>query len=301
VQISKWILYAFLVSGAAQAQVYKVALDHPTAVRAVGDVSLYVNSIDLSPAGDALLLDLQKNNSPRVFEMTSQGHSLHQLSPDTDPPAERPKFAPDGRSILFVERRFPSTIMSVDLAWRTKVSIVAGYEPSESHDGSRIVFTNETDANPIELYIAKLDGTSVQHIVRQSGSFFVSNPSFDPKDPRHIIYSDGSRGIAEINSDASGYQLILKDSNAVEPNFSADGSEIIYATSATSGPPKFDIFLMKSDGTQNHRITNVPGVWCRNPVLSPDGQTVYFIEYRGAAIEHFQRERRLRSRVRDAN
>jgi Tol biopolymer transport system component len=88
-----------------------------------------------------------------------------------------------------------------------------------------------------------------------------------------------------INDDGSNSRMLTRKSNEmVEPNWSPDGSRIIFVEVVDGVSRKSSIFSMAADGRDLQRITSVPAK-DRHPVWSPDGKKIAFHSDRDGNFE----------------
>jgi TolB protein len=141
---------------------------------------------------------------------------------------------------------------------------------SISDDGKTIAATQNQTAR--DIWIGR-DADSLRRLTSESNAF--SNAVFTP-DGR-VVYDalDNNRpNIWVMNPDGTGAHQLTPTNNSYnsEPQVSPDGRYIVF-TSDRTGENK--IWRMNLDGTNPTLLTNVAGP-AFTPVVSPDGQTVWF-------------------------
>lgn len=148
-------------------------------------------------------------------------------------PDYRPKWSPDGRSVLFVSERHghPDLFLldATDSNPETQLTRLTDTEGIDryarwSPDGSQIVFASERDTpGALELYLMNADGSNVR-------------------------------------------RLTTNDAEDGEPTWSPDGSQIAFRSDMTGDSEIFVIDLATNELTN---ITNSPGTYDAEPTWSP--------------------------------
>lgn len=213
-------------------------------------------------------------------------------------------------------------IMNADGRQQTRLG-TAGWQPSFSPDGQKIVFVDPTDE--LKIYVINADGTDkvcltpknldnfnpsfspdglkvlFRSTERDEGLFTVNTdgtgltrltsvgrcPCFSP-DGRKIAVAQGS--IILMNADGSEPVELIKDVGAVIPCFSPDGTKIAFSTLGTGD----SIFIMNVDGSQLRCVTKNPRGRAVSSeygdsgiCFSPDGKQIAFTSTRNDARELF--------------
>lgn len=91
----------------------------------------------------------------------------------------------------------------------------------------------------------------------------------------------GNYNIYVINVDGSG-EIRLTDSGYSQGlvSWSHSGDRMVYLVGAIDSEGKYDIYMMNSDGTDNHNVT--PGYFpvaflCHSPIFSMDDSKIFFV------------------------
>jgi len=205
-----------------------------------------------------------------------------------------PDWSPDGRTLLFESTRdgksaiYTERLDGADLRKLTDAA-TNSEQPRWSRDGRRIAFISDRDGH-LQVYIMNADGSD-QRRVTDSPEVEVT-PSLSP-DGMWIAFTTsppgdgGTSAICTIRTDGTGRRCLtsggMSDGRA---EWSTDGSLLLFsrrpAFSYRNATPAeraqalagAAIFLMKSDGSDVHRVRQGPAR-DTSPVWGPDGR-VYF-------------------------
>jgi Tol biopolymer transport system component len=197
---------------------------------------------------------------------------------------EAAEISPDGQTIAFYDQTGALHTIEVDgtheLELVTPVGSLAAGDAkraiSWSPDGSRLAFVRWEN-----IWIVNADGSSLHALTHSGPAFGNYHPSWSP-DGSTIAYwhgsiesPDGGPADAEIYAiPADGgtpTRLTYGDDAAIEPAWSADGTQIVYRTGGRDG-----LVVMKADGSDPHRITPAwTNPWA--PAWSPDGSKIAFL------------------------
>lgn len=181
-----------------------------------------------------------------------------------------PALSPDGKRIAFVQGHGEkgSHILTAAVDGSDWKQLTEGehfnWTPRWSPDGKRLLFettrheTPETSGNggKRDLYVMDADGKNLTHLTPNSWGH---HASWSP-DGKQIAYMNGA--IFVMNSDGSGKKDISKGKTRdSEPVWSPDGQWIAF-TRTPKGSNAMDIWIMKSDGTEQRQVTANKGEVC---------------------------------------
>ena len=172
---------------------------------------------------------------------------------------------------------------------RGATSFISDWSP----DGQLIAFDSDrTDVDgrkhPVQIYVMAWNGTGVTQLTRGGG--FHGFPGWSPSGTTMAIDSDwGKRSLNGIwiipASDPDGVTVAeaqrVTDARAggakfdSEPQFSPDGTTIVFSRFKSFRSSKSAIFRVNVDGTGLERLTNYR-LNASHPDVSPDGQRITF-------------------------
>jgi len=169
-----------------------------------------------------------------------------------------------------------------------------GSIPPELYAGKLIAYSSDSEQNSDEIYVSNWDGQNKQNITNHPASDL--NPIWSP-DGKDIAFQSNRNSpltvscngasdecmyeLFVINPDGSGLRQITKGWT-FHPTWSPDGKRIAFLgafksdlSPNPSDPFLYDIFVVNSDGSNVHNLTNSPGYY-GEPLWSPNGKRIAF-------------------------
>jgi Tol biopolymer transport system component len=145
-------------------------------------------------------------------------------------------------------------------------------EPAWSSDGAMIAFASKREGT-FDLYTVSADGTGTRSVTSTREDD--GNPSWSP-DGRTIAFDRGAAGdIYVVSADGTGATAIADElAPETQPAWSPDGRWIAYVR-RTPGTPIQELWLMRPDGSDQHRLTDFRRV-VGDPAWSPDSKRIAF-------------------------
>lgn len=143
--------------------------------------------------------------------------------------------------------------------------------------GAMSEYEEKTDKYKTGIYIIKFDGSNPQKI---SGDIIKPSYPVWSNDGTRIIFSasdkkDKNTNIFSVKKDGTGLiRLTNEPGQNTTPSFSPDGKKIAFMS--TREGEKFQIYVMKRDGTKIQRLTTDTTVSFCNPVWSKDGKKIVY-------------------------
>jgi len=122
---------------------------------------------------------------------------------------------------------------------------VMDFSPTWSPDGLYLAFDSQFNGNP-SIVIMNLDNGNITPL--DTSPVNGNQPSWSPVENRIAFAS--SQGIYSVTTSGTGLQQVTSGYSLV-PEYSPDGDKIAYVATYAAE----DIFIVNSDGTDNHRIT----------------------------------------------
>ncbi len=186
---------------------------------------------------------------------------------------ESPVLSPDSRDVLYLTAHgWLESLYSKNFQTGETTQLTPGLNcrtPSFSADGSRIAFwlNNGGDSVGVAVIDARGNGLTLLGVG--------NDPQFFP-DGRKMLFNNFippyAEGMYTMNADGSNRLFLSNIPFQTRGSISPDGSRIVFSNFVNNN---FDIFVMKSDGTQLSNLTNTVGAEYE-PSFSPDGRRIVY-------------------------
>ncbi len=212
----------------------------------------------ISPDGTKIAFTSTRDGDYDIYVMNSNGSGVVQLT-NVAGRDRLPVWSPDGTEILFLSERNGSSdifVMNPDGTGQTDLSDnnIDDFQPDWSPDGSQIVFYNGFD-----IWTMNADGTGRTNITNSplatdfEASWGLGGIAF-------VTDRDGVAGgaleVYKIQPDGTGLTRLTNDLTFdYIPEWSADGTRIVFISSRDGGSFGGEIYIMNADGTSPTRIT----------------------------------------------
>ncbi len=194
-----------------------------------------------------------------------------------------PVWSPDGRYLYFASNR--SGVMNL---WRVSIdersgrvlgetepvttSSQAGMLLSISGDGRRIAYASDDSKTVVE----KFDFDPASGTIKNPATAIVQNSlrirTFDSsQEGRWLVFqsSEPKENLFLVHLDGTGLRQLTSDEfNNRHPRLSPDDTRIAFASNRGG---KYDIWILRSDGSHLEQATAIPRRSVFHPVWSPDG------------------------------
>jgi TolB protein len=251
---------------------------------------------DFSPDGQRITfcygtVDNMGNLFTEIYVINVDGTGLMQLTNDGQIDCF-PRWSPDGTEIVFARdvpltQQLVVTTMNADGSDKKELTTPfwgiarSGFTP----DGKEILWETQQAGYVSVLWIMNADGTHQKRLTQapiKAGE--VSAPSPDGK---HVAFISNQNTPAQLgntihvmNLDGTGIKQLTQPvgiSHDVFPNYSPDGTKIVFVSDRMSSDSSLDIFTMNADGSGLTRVATgvtvggcadencVGPAWGRNP------------------------------------
>jgi Tol biopolymer transport system component len=259
---------------------------------------IYSSALRLNSTGDKLVFaqkaDGTADNDCEIFSISVDGSNLSRVTSNNFWDLY-PVWSPDGSKIAFLSKRegdLDIYVINSDGSNEKKLFDSGDNDADIDWAGENIVFTSQ-----FAIWKMRADGTGATMITEldgrgEWGSANLPEGDYDPRlsnDGRYIVFErledtnkpNGGYNLFTINIDGTGETRLTDDSYAQGiASWSHSGDKIVYIVAAIDGAGKYDIYVINSDGTDNHDITPgyfPPAFLCHSPVFSINDDKVFFI------------------------
>lgn len=195
--------------------------------------------------------------------------------------ASQPALSPNGLRIAF--RRWKSDDRGVEIMdtyggnQHRLTNFLEDALPFWSPDGRTLVFFSrrESDRRP-RVYEVDVTGGSDRVLLRGGGPVYGVFPTWMPNGPIIYVVTSPQNGLATMNADGSGFQMVFADGSATAPAVSPDGARIAFMSQRDGN---WEVYRLNADGSGLVRLTN-HGANDGLPAWSPDGSALAFVSDR---------------------
>jgi Tol biopolymer transport system component len=253
------IAYQSRGPGEAQWSVYVMNSDGSDRTRLTEGQAGFLSAPTWSPDGSKLAFVSERDGSPDIWLMDSEGSNLVNLTRH-EAKDHSPAWSPDGQWIAFASVRdslyWELYLMRPDgsdvqrLTWWEDASDLS---PSWSPDGTRLAFASKRDGN-WEIYMMDRDGGNLVRLTDHPADD--TNPAWSP-DGGRVAFSSTRDGYPEIYvmPIAGGQPINISNapfSSEHGPTWSPDGGRIAFYSDRDG---EWDIYIMASDGSDVIKLT----------------------------------------------
>ena len=229
-------------------------------------VAYKTRDLEFLPDGERIIYNANDAETNGVFIYDLKQHTSTALLTNI-PGAEGLSWSPDGSKLAFVvwsAGRKSSQIWTANVDGSGAKPLTAGdyynWTPRWSPDGTKLVFETTRNDNAVthrpggyrDIYAMDSDG---QNQINLTTNTFGHHPMWSP-DGKLIAYM--AHGIMVMKADGSDKRNVSQGKTRdSEPAWSPDGQWIAFTRTAkeASGKEPMDIWIMKSDGTEQQQVT----------------------------------------------
>lgn len=252
-------------------EIYRMAADGTAVVRLTDNPAIDASAA-WSPDGRQLAFRSTRDGTSDLFLMGANGENPVNLlfdAPDSALDDFRPRYHPDGHSLLFytdrllrdeacaghhmATRPLPSGGASAATGFAYREGSQEGY--AWSPDGQRLVFSHRPCTGQARLYLLDEQGKSTP---LTPAEWSASGPAWSPDGTRIAFHGtrDGNADIFVLDI-ATGTltNLTSHPADDLAPAWSPDGSQIAFATNRDGNS---EIYVMQADGSNLRNLTNNP-------------------------------------------
>jgi Tol biopolymer transport system component len=234
----------------------------------------------VSPDGQRIAYVVEQDGKSDIYLMNADGSNDHNVT-NTNTGFWEPTWSPDGKQLVVTSRTQYGNLelTGIDPASGAQTPITnTGVNNRLAHftpDGGRIVFVSDRSQGVEQIYSMKPDGSDVHP--HTPGLMFTDGMSLAP-DGR-VAFSGltpaGSIDIYVVNAnDHSPPKRIERSGMALSPQFSPDGSHLVYL--ANDAQMNMQIYQCKADGTDKQALTEGKA-FNIYPRYTPDGKSLVFV------------------------
>lgn len=229
------------------------------------------------PPGLTYALTLIANRSPTDFRAVGAGICTNGAAGDLRVTALKgdasPAWSPNGRRLAFAR---DSQIFVRDADGRShSIARFANHHdnPTWSIDGRWILF--DAGAYGSSIYSVRPDGSDLRELTGGALFVFDEDPAWSPV-ADVIAFDEQASNVPPrlLLMDVQTREQRLVDENGMHPSWSPNGEWIAFDRLEAGGRDS-NLYLVRSDGSAERRLTDLPGHETK-PAWSPDGQWIAF-------------------------
>lgn len=202
-----------------------------------------------------------------IYVMNANGHGLRNITNTPNADEDWPEWSPHGNKVIFSSNRDGNhelymTDLDADEVVRLTYRTQDDKWPTFSPNGEKIAFQSNLGGSSLtDVFIIDADGSNVTRLTFASA--LDQMPTWSPNGTQIAFMSarDGNPEVYVMNADGTNQtRLTTTASIDARPSWSRETGKIVFTSgrdfSTPSTNPKFEIYLMNSNGTGATRLTN---------------------------------------------
>lgn len=250
-----------------------------------------------SPNGETIVFESDRDGDWELFTINKDGSGLRKLT-DNEANDRNPSWHPQDNSILFEsDRSGKLALYRMGLSDLSTEQITLNdfeLEPTTarfSPDGERIVFSaNESvEGLQLNLFLTEKNGEKVSRLTRDSTRSYYG--SWSPDGQKLVFFSRRDTGGEQdelyimnlAKADHPAQRITTYESHDFCPHWSPTGEYIVFSRSIPEARP--ELFICKTDGSDQQQITFTLSQGETQAVWSPDGKTIAYAGFRNGNYE----------------
>jgi Tol biopolymer transport system component len=202
-----------------------------------------------------------------IYVMNANGHGLRNITNTPNADEDWPEWSPKSNKVIFSSNRDGNhEIYLTDLDQEEVVRLTFRSQddkwPSFSPDGEKIAFQSNLGGTAgTDVFTMDVDGSNVTQLTFANALDQMPTWSPDGSQIAFLSSRDGNPEVYVMNADGTN-QTRLTNTPAIDarPCWSRETGKIVFTSgrdfSLPSTNPKFEIYIMNSDGTGATRLTN---------------------------------------------
>jgi TolB protein len=218
-------------------------------------------SASWNPSGTKLVYTSFRNRVPDLFVIDIENRTTRQLTHTLELEVSA-RFLNENQIVFSRTEGIDSDILVMDLDGKgvrklTPPNRAIDVSPFPSPDGSQILFCSNRGGGP-QIYVMGSDGSNARR-VSFGASNYCTSPAWSPTGDKiaYVCRADGGFNLFVSDPDGSNAVQLTSSGNNEDPEFSADGRYITFATTQFGGG--FSIAILRTDGMSMKRITSSRG------------------------------------------
>jgi len=247
------------------------------------------NAIDVRWTADSkdIVFRRSVNNPGPLYRLST---TTRKVSPMlwVGPGASAPEISPAARRLIFTRNVRDTNIWRLTLGTgpqpvldKLAVSSFREVAPAYSPDGRRLAFHSNRGGS-VQIWVADADGSKPEQLTSMDDVATTGTPRWSP-DSKQIAF--------DSNAGGTGYHIYVVSANGGQPRAITSGgtrnfvatwaadNQWVYFTSDRSG--RGEIWRARATGGGEEQVTRNGA---ESPMISPDGQWLYFVRREGDTL-----------------